>query len=190
MTPPRGSRPRAIAKVDEIDEAIIGLLQEDGRRTYQDVAESVGLSEAATRQRVNRLRDSGTLRIVAVTDPIALGLRTVAMVGIKVSGDVRRVASRIADSVPAIEYVVISSGSFDILVEVICEDERQLLDIIMDEIRSVEDVISTESFIYLHIEKQVFAWGGRTNRSGSAEEPPSSASDGNRGARSKGAKRA
>jgi len=152
-----------LARVDEIDEAIIGLLQDDGRRTYSDIAGEVGLSEAATRQRVNRLREAGTLRIVAVTDPIALGLRAVAMVGIRVSGDVRAAAKQVA-KVHAIEYVVISSGSFDLLVEIICEDERRLLEIINNDIRGVDGVLHAETFIYMHIEKQIFAWGGRTDR--------------------------
>lgn len=153
----------ASVSIDQIDEALIGLLQEDGRRTYGDLAKAVKLSEAATRQRVNKLRSAGALRIVAVTDPIALGLRTVAMIGIRASGDLRAVARKLAES-HDIEYVVISSGSYDLLAEVVCEDERRLLDIINDDIRSIEGVVQTEAFIYLHIEKQVFAWGGRTDR--------------------------
>ncbi len=173
---------KAIGRIDAIDEAIIGLLQEDGRRTYGELAREVDLSEAATRQRVNRLRSAGTLRIVAVTDPIALGLRTVAMVGIRVSGDVRAVAARLA-SVDAIEYVVISSGSFDLLTEIVCEDEARLLDIINDEIRAIEGVVQTESFIYLHIEKQVFAWGGRTERATASPGPSSAKRSGRRSRR-------
>jgi Lrp/AsnC family transcriptional regulator, regulator for asnA, asnC and gidA len=144
--------------VDETDETIIAMLQEDGRRSYGGIARAVGLSEAATRQRVNRLRERGLLRIVAVTDPVALGLRVVALVGIKVAGDVRVVAKRLAE-VHAIEYVVICAGAFDLIVEIVCEDEQALLDLINDEIRSDPGVRDTESFIYLHIEKQVYGWG-------------------------------
>ena len=163
MTPAKTPDRHRRSVVDDIDEALIGLLQENGRSTYGELARAVGLSEAATRQRVNRLRSEGTLRIVAITDPIALGLRTVAMVGIRVTGDIREAAKRLAE-LDAIEYVVITSGSFDILVEIVCEDERRLLDIINDQIRAIDGVVRTESFIYLQIDKQVFAWGGRTER--------------------------
>lgn len=163
MSGARDNEATVSVSIDDIDEVLIGLLQEDGRRTYGDLAKEVELSEAATRQRVNKLRSAGALRIVAVTDPIALGLRTVAMIGIRVSGDLRAVAKRLAES-QDIEYVVISSGSYDVLAEVVCEDERRLLDIINDDIRSIDGVVQTEAFIYLHIEKQVFAWGGRTER--------------------------
>jgi Lrp/AsnC family transcriptional regulator for asnA, asnC and gidA len=148
--------------VDQTDESIIAMLQEDGRRSYGAIAKAVGLSEAATRQRVNRLRDRGLLRIVAVTDPVALGLRLVALVGIKVDGDVRQVAKSLA-SVDAIEYVVICSGAFDLVVEIVCEDEQALLDLINDHIRANPGVRDTESFIYLHIEKQIFGWGRRSD---------------------------
>jgi Lrp/AsnC family transcriptional regulator, regulator for asnA, asnC and gidA len=159
--------------VDQTDESIIAMLQEDGRRSYGGIAKAVGLSEAATRQRVNRLRDQGFLRIVAVTDPVALGLRLVALVGIKVSGDVREIANKLAE-VHAIEYVVICSGAFDLIVEIVCEDEQALLDLINDQIRANPGVRDTESFIYLHIEKQVYGWGrrsGRDERSASSAKP-------------------
>lgn len=163
MTESRSRRRRDAHDIDDIDEALIGLLQVDGRRTYGDLAKEVGLSEAAARQRVNRLRTAGTLRVVAVTDPIRLGLRTVAMVGVKVSGDARAAARALA-RVDAIEYVVLVAGAYDILAEVVCEDEHRLLDIINDEIRVVEGVVATESYMFLHIEKQVFAWGARSAR--------------------------
>lgn len=149
--------------IDDTDETIIAMLQEDGRRSYGAIARTVGLSEAATRQRVNRLRERGLLRIVAVTDPVALGLRVVALVGIKVTGDVRLVAKRLAE-VHAIEYVVICAGAFDLIVEIVCEDEQALLDLINDELRADPGVRDTESFIYLHIEKQVYGWGKRNGQ--------------------------
>lgn len=150
-------------RLDTLDEAIIGALQEDGRLTFREVAERVGLSEPAARKRYNRLRDAGALRVVAVTDPLAFGRRTVALIGIRVDEDAREIASRLAE-VRDIEYVVLSSGSFDIFAEVVCESEQRLLDIVNDHIRSMQGVTYIESFIYLRIAKQVFSWGGRSER--------------------------
>jgi Lrp/AsnC family transcriptional regulator, regulator for asnA, asnC and gidA len=154
MTPARPSR------LDDTDEAIIAVLQEDGRRSYGEIGEAVGLSEAATRQRVNRLRDSGVMRIVAITDPVALGRGVVATIGLRVSGDSRVAAARLAQ-IGAIEYVVITAGSFDLIVEVVCSTEEELLSVINDEIRSIDGVRDTETFMHLRTEKNVFAWGRR-----------------------------
>jgi Lrp/AsnC family transcriptional regulator for asnA, asnC and gidA len=147
-------------KLDSLDEAIVGVLQEDGRRSYGEIGVAVGLSEAATRQRVNRLRDSGAMRIVAVTDPVALGRAVVATIGVRVSGDTRVVATRLA-AVETVEYVVLTAGSFDLIIEVVCVDEAELLTVINDQIRSIDSVRETETFMHLHTEKNVFAWGQR-----------------------------
>jgi Lrp/AsnC family transcriptional regulator, regulator for asnA, asnC and gidA len=147
-------------KLDALDEAIVAVLQEDGRRSYGEIGDAVGLSEAATRQRVNRLRDSGAMRIVAVTDPVALGRGVVATIGLRVSGDTRVAAARLA-AVQTVEYVVVTAGSFDLIVEVVCTDEAELLAVINDQIRSIDGVRETETFMHLHTEKNVFAWGQR-----------------------------
>src|ERR1700729_3958336 len=115
-------------KLDALDEAIVAVLQEDGRRSYGEIGEAVGLSEAAARQRVNRLRESGLMRIVAVTDPVALGRGVVATVGLRVSGDSRAVAARLAQ-VAEVEYVVVTAGAFDVLAELVCASEDELLDV-------------------------------------------------------------
>lgn len=146
--------------LDAVDAAIITVLQEDGRRPYGEIGEAVGLSEAATRQRINRLRESGVMRIVAITDPVALGRGVVATIGLRVSGDTRAAAVRLAE-VAAVEYVVITAGSFDLLVEVVCGDETELLSVINDEIRSIDGVRETETFMHLRTEKNVFAWARR-----------------------------
>lgn len=147
-------------RLDAVDEAIITVLQEDGRRPYGEVGEAVGLSEAATRQRINRLRESGVMRIVAITDPVALGRGVVATIGLRVSGDTRAAAARLAE-VAAVEYVVITAGSFDLLLEVVCGDEDELLSVTNDEIRSIDGVRETETFMHLRTGKNVFAWGRR-----------------------------
>jgi Lrp/AsnC family transcriptional regulator for asnA, asnC and gidA len=143
--------------LDDVSRAIIEQLQEDGRRPYARIAAAVGLSEAAVRQRVQRLLDAGVMQIVAVTDPMQVGFSRQAMIGIKVRGDPRTVADALA-GFDEVDYVVISAGSLDLLVEVVCTDDGQLLDTV-SRIRAVDGVESTETFLYLGLRKQTYAWG-------------------------------
>lgn len=148
------------AALDDVAKTIIELLQEDGRRSYSDIGREVGLSEAAVRQRVQRLTEAGVMQIVAVTDPMQLGFHRQAMIGIRVSGDARVVARTLSE-IDAIDYVVITVGSFDVLAEVVCEDDEDLLSLINDRIRPIEGVLSTETFIYAKLQKQLYNWGTR-----------------------------
>jgi Lrp/AsnC family transcriptional regulator for asnA, asnC and gidA len=148
------------SSLDAVSKTIIELLQEDGRRSYSEIARAVGLSEAAVRQRVQRLTESGVMQIVAVTDPMQLGFHRQAMIGIRVSGDTRVVAEAVA-RIEAIDYVVITVGAFDVLAEVVCEDDDQLLALINDRIRPIDGVLSTETFIYAKLQKQLYNWGTR-----------------------------
>jgi Lrp/AsnC family transcriptional regulator for asnA, asnC and gidA len=154
--------------LDEIDRRIIEQLQEDGRKPYTQMAPAVGLSEAAVRQRVQRLIDAGAMQIVAVTDPRLLGFSRQAMIGLKVEGDTRRVASALAD-LHEVEYVVLTAGAFDILIEVVVEDDEHLLELLNEKIREIEGVGTTETYIYLRIHKESYQWGvaptSRTSRS-------------------------
>jgi Lrp/AsnC family transcriptional regulator for asnA, asnC and gidA len=143
--------------LDDVSRAIIEQLQQDGRRPYARIAAAVGLSEAAVRQRVQRLLDTGVMQIVAVTDPMQVGFSRQAMIGVKVRGDTRMVADALA-AFEEVDYVVISAGSLDLLVEVVCTDDSQLLDTV-SRIRAVEGVESTETFVYLGLRKQTYAWG-------------------------------
>jgi Lrp/AsnC family transcriptional regulator, regulator for asnA, asnC and gidA len=145
--------------LDDVSRGIIEQLQEDGRRPYARIATAVGLSEAAVRQRVQRLLDAGVMQIVAVTDPLQVGFSRQAMVGIRTSGDARAVADQVAE-LAEVDYVVITAGSVDLLVEVVCEDDDQLLDVV-SHIRSVDGVESTETHLYLGLRKQTYAWGTR-----------------------------
>jgi Lrp/AsnC family transcriptional regulator for asnA, asnC and gidA len=153
-------RPAPTVVIDETDKAIIEALQADGRMPYTRLGAAVGLSEAAVRQRVQRLTESGVVQIVAVTDPLMLGFNRMAMVGLKVEGDLRTVAADIA-AIPDVSYVVIVSGSFDLLMEVVCEDDDHLLSILNDKVRAIPGIRSTETFTYLRLDKQTFAWGTR-----------------------------
>jgi Lrp/AsnC family transcriptional regulator for asnA, asnC and gidA len=150
----------APAALDAVSKAIVEQLQEDGRRSYADIGKRVGLSEAAVRQRVQKLTDAGVMQIVAVTDPMQLGFTRQAMIGIRVSGDVRVVADLLAD-VAAVDYVVLTAGTFDLLVEVVCESDDDLLELVNTHIRSLPGVQSTETFLYLKLRKQFYNWGVR-----------------------------
>jgi Lrp/AsnC family transcriptional regulator, regulator for asnA, asnC and gidA len=145
--------------LDELSKRIIEQLQQDGRRSYAAIGKAVGLSEAAVRQRVQRLVEAGAMQIVAVTDPLTLGFHRQAMVGIRCSGDLERVAAQLA-GMDEIDYVVITAGSFDLLVEVVCEDDDQLLEI-LGRMRSIPSVTTTETFVYLKLRKQTYSWGTR-----------------------------
>ena len=137
----------------------IEQLQEDGRRSYAAIGKAVGLSEAAVRQRVQRLQDAGVMQIVAVTDPLTLGFHRQAMIAIKTDGDLEKVADQLSN-MDEIDYVVISAGSFDVLAEVVCEDDDHLLEI-LGRVRAVPYVTSTETFVYLKLRKQTYSWGTR-----------------------------
>ena len=140
--------------LDEISQAIIAELQRDGRRPYAAIGKAVGLSETAVRQRVQRLVETGVVQIVAVTDPRRVGLTRQAMIGIRVEGDLQQVADALA-AIPQVVYVVITAGTFDILAEVLCEDDDQLLGILNDGIRMLPGVVGTETFVYLKVRKQL-----------------------------------
>ncbi len=144
---------------DGVSRHIIEQLQADGRRSYAAIGKAVGLSEAAVRQRVQRLQEQGVMQIVAVTDPMSLGFKRQAMIGIRCSGDLQRVADLLA-GMEAIDYVVITAGSFDLLAEVVCEDDDQLLEI-LGQVRSLSGVTTTETLVYLKLRKQTYHWGTR-----------------------------
>src|SRR3954468_16323450 len=150
---------RSAANLDDTSKKIIELLQADGRRSYAALGKAVGLSEAAVRQRVQRLLESGVMQIVAVTDPLSLGFLRQAMIGVKCEGDLDTVADTLA-AMEEIDYVVITAGSFDLLAELVCESDEPLLEL-LGRIRAIPTVTSTESFVYLKLRKQIYSWGTR-----------------------------
>jgi Lrp/AsnC family transcriptional regulator, regulator for asnA, asnC and gidA len=145
---------------DDVGKRLIEELQQDGRRSYAALAKTVGLSEAAVRQRVQRMVDSGLMQVVAVTDPLQVGFHRQAMIGLRVEGDLVRVADELA-KIDEVDYVVITAGSFDILLELVCEDDDHLLRVLSDRIRVLPGVRDTETFVYLRLAKQTYAWGTR-----------------------------
>lgn len=146
--------------LDQLSKAIIEKLQADGRRSYAGIGKEVGLSEAAVRQRVQRMVDAGVMQIVAVTDPMQLGFAREAMIAIRCTGDTSRIAEQLA-TIESVDYVMLTAGSFDILAEVVCEDDDGLLEVLNTRIRSIEGVVFTETFVYLKLVKQQYNWGTR-----------------------------
>ncbi|HCT77781.1 MAG TPA: AsnC family transcriptional regulator [Micromonosporaceae bacterium] len=145
------------ALLDETAKLIIKQLQEDGRRPYATIGRAVGLSEAAVRQRVQRLIEAGVMQIVAVTDPLQLGLGRQAMIGVRTSGDLEAIADQLA-KIEEVDYVVITAGSYDIFVEAVCKNDAHLLEI-LQEVRNVRGVNEAEVFVYLSLRKQTYSWG-------------------------------
>jgi Lrp/AsnC family transcriptional regulator for asnA, asnC and gidA len=148
------------AQLDDVSKAIIEELQQDGRRSYAAIGKVVGLSEAAVRQRVQRLIDNNVMQVVAVTDPLELGFARQAMIGIRAEGELEPIADRLAQ-MEEVDYVVITAGSFDLLAEVVCESDEHLLEVLSHQIRKIEGVVSTETFMYLKLRKQTYSWGVR-----------------------------
>ena len=151
---------RGHVALDEVSKAIIEQLQQDGRRSYAAIGKVVGLSEAAVRQRVQRLSESGVMQVVAVTDPLQLGFARQAMVGIRAQGELETVADALGE-LDEVDYVVITAGSYDLLAEVVAESDAHLLELISDSIRSIPGVVATETFMYLRLRKQTYSWGVR-----------------------------
>jgi Lrp/AsnC family transcriptional regulator for asnA, asnC and gidA len=146
--------------LDDVSKAIIEELQQDGRRSYAAIGKVVGLSEAAVRQRVQRLIDSNVMQVVAVTDPLQLGFARQAMIGIRARGELEPIADELA-RMDEVDYVVITAGSFDLLAEVVCESDEHLLEMLSHRIRTIDNVVATETFMYLKLRKQTYSWGVR-----------------------------
>jgi Lrp/AsnC family transcriptional regulator for asnA, asnC and gidA len=145
---------------NDVSSEIVRLLQQDGRASFETIAAKVGLSAAAVRQRVQRMVESGAMQIVAVTDPMQLGFTRQAMIGMKCTGDSSAVAEALA-AIDAVDYVVLTAGTFDVIAEVVCEDDDDLLDLLNSRIRTIPGVISTETLVYLKLVKQQYNWGAR-----------------------------
>jgi len=147
-------------QIDATSGAIIEALQRDGRRSYASIGKSVGLSEAAVRQRVQWMIEVGVFEIVAVTDPLQLGFARSAMVGIDVKGPLEPVADALAE-IDEVTYLVLTAGMWDIIAEVVCEDDEHLLRVVSEGIRSIPGITGTETLVYLQLHKQTYDEGVR-----------------------------
>jgi Lrp/AsnC family transcriptional regulator for asnA, asnC and gidA len=151
---------RGSPALDDVSKSIIEQLQQDGRRSYASIGKAVGMSEAAVRQRVQRLTEAGIMQIVAVTDPLQLGFGRQAMVGVHVDGAIQPVADALS-AMEEVIYVVMTAGTYDVLCEVVSTGDEELLDLVSGRIRAVSGVRSTETFMYLKLAKQTYSWGVR-----------------------------
>jgi Lrp/AsnC family transcriptional regulator for asnA, asnC and gidA len=148
-----------VPQLDQSNRRIIEILQRDGRRSFTAIAREVGISEAAVRARVQRLTREGVVSVVAVTDPLRLGFEVMALLGVQANSDLSRVADEVSEWRET-SYVVIAAGAYDLLVEVVCEDNQHLLRVV-ERLRAVEGVKSTETFMYLALHKMTYGWGTR-----------------------------
>jgi Lrp/AsnC family transcriptional regulator for asnA, asnC and gidA len=151
------SEARVDLRIDDVDRRVVEILQRDGRTPFTAIAQEIGLSEGAIRKRVQRLTDSGYMQVVAVTDPLSLGDRRVALIGVRIDGRTETAAGWIG-ALPAVEYLVATAGRYDLMFEVIVEHEQALLDLLSD-LRERSDVVDVEAFPCLKLYKQTFAWG-------------------------------
>ncbi len=151
-------------RLDNVDRSLIEALQRNGRDSFRRIAADVGVSEATIRARYQHLCEDGILQVTAVTNPLGVGFGAQAMVGIRTAGPPGKVAEEVAGWDEA-GYVVITAGQFDVLVELVCADVGHLLEL-TDRIRGLADVVSTESFLYLELRKQLYDWGARVEESG------------------------
>jgi len=147
-------RPR---RIDVIDKGIIEALQRNGREPFRRIANKLGVSEATIRARYARLCEDHILQVTGVTNPLGLGFESQAMIGVRTAGPPDPVADEIARWDDA-DYVVVTAGRFDILVEIVCGDRRDLLDV-TNRIRALDGVTATETFLYLELWKQLYDWG-------------------------------
>lgn len=158
---PRGNASRGADEVSDLDKRIIEHLQQDGRRPFTQIAAELGVSEAAVRARTNRLVERGILQVVGVTDPLKLGFQQQAMIGVRCERDRLLQVSEAVSAFPEVDYVVITAGTFDLLIEVVCENNEALLHFLTEKLRAVDGVRETETFVYLRMVKQTYQWGTR-----------------------------
>jgi len=157
---PTGRRSRRQEELSDLDKRIIEHLQEDGRRPFTQIANALGVSEAAVRARTNRLVERGFLQIVGVADPEKLGFQQ-ALIGVRCQpGRIVEVAEALA-GLPEVDYVVITAGQYDILIETVSEDNEGLLRFLDERLQRIEGVRETETFTYLRLVKQTYQFGTR-----------------------------
>lgn len=148
---------RGAREIDAIDQAIIEALQANGRESFRRIAARVGVSEATVRARYARLCADDILQVVGVTNPLGLGFEAMGIVALRTSGSPEPVADEIARW-PEASYVLVTAGQYDLLVELVCGDRRDLLDV-TNRMRALDGVASTETFLYLEMVKQLYDWG-------------------------------
>jgi Lrp/AsnC family transcriptional regulator, regulator for asnA, asnC and gidA len=157
-------------EMDRISRGIIAMLQRDGRCPYTEIARRLGTSEASVRARIHGLTSSGVLQIVGLTDPGNMGFGVMALIGVQANKDLHRIAELVS-TWPETTYVVISAGSYDLLVEVVCTDNAELL-LLVERLRAVDGIRTTESFIYIARHKLNYAYAPEPHPAADPEPDP------------------
>lgn len=161
MSPRTGNGPSRRHALDDLDKAIIKALQLDGRRPYAQIGRELSVPEATVRQRAERLIARGVVQIVGVTDPLAMGFGQPAFIGLTVDvGRVEEIAEHLA-SLEEVTYVVITAGHFDLICEVVCEDNDHLLRMLTERLAGIQGIRTTETMIELRFVKESYRWGTR-----------------------------
>jgi Lrp/AsnC family transcriptional regulator, regulator for asnA, asnC and gidA len=143
-------------ELDDTDLTILDILRQDGRATFAEIAAQLNVSPGMIRQRYNRLVDQGYLKVVAITNPVHRGLNTMALIGIRTDGtQMLKVADKIA-RLKEVVYLVVVSGRYDIMIEVFCTDNEDLLKFVTEKLYGIDGVRETETFMHLKIVKEVY----------------------------------
>ena len=143
-------------ELDEIDQQIIDALRQDGRTPFSQIAEQLSVSPGMIRMRYNRLIEMGYLKVVAISNPLRMGFQTMAMIGVRVDGDKMLEAADKISNFEEVVYLVVTSGRYDILVEIMCRDHKHLLEFLTQKLYKVDGVRQSESFVHLKIVKEVY----------------------------------
>jgi len=147
--------------LDDLDKSIIKCLQLDGRRPYAQIGRELKVPEATVRQRAERLTSRGVVQIVGVTDPLAMGFQQPALIGLKVDASrLEQIAERIAE-LDEVTYLVVTAGRYDLVCEVVCEDNDHLLRVLTDRLADIDGIRSTETLVELRFVKESYQWGAR-----------------------------
>jgi len=143
-------------RLDSIDQYIIEAMRKDGREAFAQIAEKLNVSPGMIRQRYNRLVELGYLKVVAVTNPLMMGMRTMALIGIRTDGrKMLQVAENVA-KIKEVVYLVIVSGRYDIMAEVFCKDDEDMLKFLTEKLAKVDGIRETETFMHMKIMKEIY----------------------------------
>jgi Lrp/AsnC family transcriptional regulator for asnA, asnC and gidA len=143
-------------RLDQIDHHIIAALKQDGRMPFAQLARELDVSPGMVRERYHRLVQDGILQVVAVTNPLKVGNRVITLIGIKVRDSRLREVARQVAALDEVVYLVLCTGSYDLLAEVVCRDNAHLLEFLSERLRAIEGIYNTESFVYLDIVKEIY----------------------------------
>ena len=145
--------------LDDLDRRLMEVLQADGRRPFTEIATAFGVPESTIRARYKAMVDRGMLKVMAVADPLKVGYPLMAMIGVRCTPAALLSTAAALEALPEVSYCVIVAGAYDLLIEVVCQDNDALLAFLTDRLRAIEGVLETETFVYLRILKQNYEWG-------------------------------